>query len=223
MIRLILYPKIKTLVFCISLSERGTQSQHSNSYEDFLPLLEQSSITWADIKVDNIPKEIIEIADKFGFSHGLGKQLFAGSTDGRHFQGGYEDLDTEMGLLFPVIRTEDFNITIKPLMIFLKRGLVLTVRNRDIHIFHNLHRYAKTFFKKLPKNLQPIDWLSLILIRIIDENNKRNFEQLQEIDESSGDLTRNFKSDTPFRTDFGEKIIEMKHALITYLSGLWKL
>ena len=76
--------------------------------------------------------------------------------------------------------------------------------------------------EKLPQNLQPTDWLSLMLIRIIDENNERNFEQLQKMEEGSEDLTRDFKSENALRTDFGEKIVQMKQALITYLSGLWK-
>ncbi|MCJ7608741.1 hypothetical protein MUP00_03610 [Candidatus Bathyarchaeota archaeon] len=212
----------KNLSYCISLSGSSTQSIRSSYHEDFLPLIEQSSIAWVDIKVEEIHKEAIDIATKFGFSKETVKQLLTRSADGRRFQGGYQDFDTEMGLLFPVIRIEGFNVTINPLIILLKESLILTIRDRETHIFHNLHRYAETFLGKLPQNLQPTDWLTLMLIRIIDENNDRNFEQLQEIDEGSEDLTRDFKSDNVLRTDFGEQIVQMKHALITYLSGLWK-
>ena len=212
----------KNLSYCIYLSESGTQTKRSSYHDDFLPLIEQASISWVDIKVEDLHKEAIETAAKFGFSQDMVKQLLTRSTDGRRFQGGYQDFDTEMGLLFPVIRIEGFNVTINPLIILLKKSLILTLRNRETHIFHNLHRYAETFLERLPQNLQPTDWLTLMLIRIINENNERNFEQLQEIDEGSEELTRDFKSDNVLRTDFGEQIVQMKHALITYLSGLWK-
>ena len=212
----------KNLNYCISLSGSGTQSKRSSHHEDFLPLIEQSSISWVDIKVEEIHKEAIDIATKFGFSKEMVKQLLTRSADGRRFQGGYQDFDAEMGLLFPVIRIEGFNVTISPIFILLKKGLILTIRSYETHIFHNLHRYAETYLEKLPQNLQLTDWLSLMLIRIIDENNERNFEQLQKIEEGSEDLTQDFKSENVLHTDFGEKIVQMKQALITYLSGLWK-
>lgn len=212
----------KNLSYCIALSESGTQSKRFRYHEEFLPLIEQSSIAWVDIKVEDLQKEAIEITTKFGFSQEMVKQLLTRSTDGRRFQGGYQDFDTEMGLLFPIIRIEGFNVTINPLIILFKKSLILTIRSRETHIFHNLHRYAETYLGRLPQNLKLVDWLTLMLIRIIDENNERNFEQLQEIDEGSEDLTRDFKSDNVPRTDFGEQIVQMKHALITYLSGLWK-
>ena len=212
----------KNLSYCVTFSESGTQSKRSSHLEDFFPLIERSSIAWVDIKVEDLKKEVIEIAAKFGFSQEMVKQLLARSTDGRRFQGGYQDFDTEMGLLFPAIRVKGFDVTINPLFILLKKGLILTIRNREVHIFHNLHRYAETYLRRLPQNLQLVDWLTLILVRIIDENNERNFEQLQKIDEDSEDLTQSLKSDNVPRTDVGDQIVQMKHALIFYLSGLWE-
>jgi hypothetical protein len=59
-----------------------------------------------------------------------------------------------------------------------------------------LHRYAEAFLRRLPQNLKQADWLTLMLIRIIDENNGRNFEQLEEIDKGSEGLTKDLKDES---------------------------
>ncbi|MDQ1279513.1 MAG: hypothetical protein QG670_775 [Thermoproteota archaeon] len=211
----------KNFSYCATLSEIGTQSKRSSHLEDFFPLMNQASIAWVDIKVDDLQKEATGIAIKAGFSNEIVKQLLTRSTEGSQFHGGYFDFDTEMGLLFPVIRVIGFNVTISPLLVLLKNGLILTIRNRETHIYRNLHRYAETYFRRLPQDLEVVDWLTLVLIRIIDENNERNFDQLQKIDEGSEDLTKNLRSDNCTR-DVGDQIVHMKQAVVSYFSGLWE-
>ena len=207
--------------FCVTLSGSGTQIKRSTRLEDFLPLLEKSSIAWLDIKVDDFEKEAVETATKVGFSELLLKQLLTRLNDRVHFQGGYEDFDTEMGVLFPAVSVKGFDITVNPLCMLLKKGLILTIRGRDTHIFRNIHRYAETFMRRLPQKLHLDDWLTLLLIRTIDENNERNFEQLQEIDQGSEDLTKDLKSDDIVRATTGDQIYQMKLTLVKYLSCLW--
>jgi len=211
----------KDLAFCFTLAGSGTQIKRSSDIEDFFPLVKQSSIAWIDIKVDDLEKEAVEIATKAGFSELLLKQLLTRLKERVHFQGGYEDFDTEMGVLFPAVIVKGFDITVNPVFMLLKKGLVLTIRNRETHIFRNLHRYAETFLRRLPKKLHVEDSLTLLLIRIIDENNERNFEQLQEIDRGSESLTKDLKSDDIVRTAAGDQIYHMKLTLVKYLSCLW--
>lgn len=207
--------------FCVTLAGSGTQIKRSSHLEDFFPLMEQSSIAWVDIKVDDFEKEAVETATKVGFSELLPKQLLTRLKDRVHFQGGYEDFDTEMGVLFPAVSVKGFDITVSPLFMLLKKGLIVTIRGRETHIFRNLHRYAETFLRRLPKNLRQDDWLTLLLIRIIDENNERNFEQLQEIDKGSEDLTKDLKNDDIVSATAGDQIYHMKITLVKYLSCLW--
>ena len=201
--------------FCATLSKGGTQSIRSDHLEDFFPLTERASIAWVDYIVDDLEKEALETATKIGFSDLMVKQLLSNSRSG------YEDFDTEMGLLLPVFNVKGFDITINRLLVLLKKGLILTIRNRETISFRNIRRYAETFLRKLPKNLKQEDWLTLLLIRIIDENNSKNFEQLQEIDEGSEDLTQDLKGDTVPQPHVFDQIYQMKHALLQYLSGLW--
>lgn len=211
----------KNLSFCFTLARSGTQSKRSSHLEDFFPLIEQASIAWVDIKVDDFEKETIETGAKVGFSELLIKQLLTRLGDGTRFQGGYEDYDTELGLLLPAISVKGFDITVYPVLMLLKKNLIVTIRSNKTHVFRNLHRYAEPFLRRLPQNLKQVDWLTLMLIRIIDENNERNFEQLQEIDKGSEDLTRDLKDDSIERSAVGDQIYQMKLTLVRYLSCLW--
>jgi len=211
----------KNLSFCFTLTSGGTQSKRSRNLEDFLPLVEQASIAWVDVKLDNFEKEAVETGVKFGFSEMLIKQLLTRLGDGTRFQGGYEDYDTEMGLLLPAISVKDFDITINPVFMLLKKNLIVTIRSNKTHVYRNLHRYAEAFLRRLPRDLKQVDLLTLLLIRIIDENNERNFEQLQEIDKWSEGLTRDLKDEGIVRSTVGDQIYQMKLTLVRYLSCLW--
>ncbi len=207
--------------FCAILSDSGVQSKRSSYPEDLFPIIKQASVAWLDVKVDDFDGEALGTAIKVGFSEALVKQLLARLTDRLHFQGGYEDFDSEMGLLFPAVSVKGIDIEIRPILMLLKEGLILTIRSRETHIFHNVHRYAETFLRRLPQNLQLNDWLTLTLVRIIDENNERNLEQLHELDKSSEELTRDLRNDNIVRATVGDQIYQMKRTLVKYLSCLW--
>jgi len=211
----------KNLRFCVTRTRSGTQSRRSSHLDDFFPSIKQASIAWVDIKVDDFEKEIIETGIKVGFSELLIRQLLTRLTDKERFKGGYEDYDTEMGILLPAIRVKGFEITINPVLILLKKNLIVTIRSNETHVFHNLHRYAESFLKRLPRNLKQADWLTLMLTRIIDEDNERNFEQLQELDRGSEDLTKDLRGDSIVRSTVGDEIYQMKLTLVRYLSCLW--
>lgn len=207
--------------FCATRSKSGTQSKCSKNLEEFLPLIEEATIAWVDYIVDDFEKEAAKTAAKAGFSESLVTRLLKNIGDKAHARGGYEDVGAEMGLLLPSINVVGFQVTVKPLLILLKKNLVLTIHTMDLTHFFQLHRYAGGFLKKLPEKLQQNDWLTLLLIRIIDENNSMNFEQVAEIDEASDEVSRDL-ADTSFsRSLIGGKIYQMKHALVSYLLGLW--
>ena len=211
----------KKLSFCFTLTGTGTQSKRSSHLEDLLPLTEQASIAWLDIKLDDFEKEAMEKGVKVGFSELLIQQLLTRLGDGTRFQGGYEDYDKEMGVLLPAISVKGLDITVYPVLMLLKKNLVVTIRSNKTHVFRNLHRYAETFLKRLPQNPNQFDWLTLMLIRIIDENNERNFEQLQAIEKCSEDLTRDLKDESIVRSAVGDQIYQLKLTLVRYLSCLW--
>ncbi len=205
---------------CFTLEGSSAHSKRSSRIEDFFPLMDRASVSWVDIKVSDFEKETIDNAVKVGFSESLTKQLLTRLGDRARFQGGYEDYDTEMGILIPSIVVKGFAITVNPVLMLLRKNLLVTIRSKETHVFRNLHRYAEAFLRRL-QNRNPTDWLTLMLIRIIDENNERNFEQLQEVDKSSEDLTKDLRSDAIVPSVVGDQIYQMKLTLVRYLSCLW--
>ena len=201
--------------FCATLSKGDTQSLRSNDLEDFSPLIEKASIAWVDYIVGDFEKEAVEAATKFGFSDLLVTQLL------KNTRSGYEDFDIEMGVLLPAFQVKGFDIVINPLLILLKKGLIMTIRDRETIRLVQIRRYAETYMRNLPKNLKHEDWLTLLLIRIIDESKSKNFEQLRAIEEGSEDLTQDLKGDSVPSPHVLDQIYQMKHALLQYLSGLW--
>jgi magnesium transporter len=76
--------------------------------------------------------------------------------------------------------------------------------------------------KKIPVDVSAADKLTLLLMRIIDETNQRNFEHLRQIEERGDELNRDLMNPETPRDKLGPEIYEMKHALITYLNALWQ-
>jgi magnesium transporter len=207
--------------FCATRTKDSTQGIRSKNLDEFITAVEQANLAWIDYVVTDIEIESLKIATKLGFSETLVRRLLKDVVDKPLPKGGYEDLETEMGLLLPAISVKGFEVTVEPLLILLRNNLLLTIHTRELRHFYQLHRYAPAFFKKLPAKLPHNDWLTLLLIRIIDENNSMNFEQVAEIDEASDGVSRDLADPKTSRSLIGGKIYQMKHALVSYLLGLW--
>jgi magnesium transporter len=201
--------------FCAVLNEKGARSSYSTKIDDFTSLIDHASIAWIDYIVEDFEKDAIESAVKVGFTEQLIKRLLL------DIRGNYEDFDTEMGVVLPSIHAEGFDINVEPLLILLRDNLLLTIHTRKRSRFYQMRRYAGTYFKKLPQGMKTNDLITLLLVRIIDENNSWNFKQLQEMDERSDDLTVDLKDNNTVQPHVGDQISQMKHALMKYLSALW--
>lgn len=203
--------------FCVALGKDGsTTEKEARDVKDFLETVNASSVTWVDYIVDDLHRDGQKVAEELGFSGNVsGALLRAGRS-------GYEDLDTEMGLLIPAIIVEGFDVKIDYLLLLIRSNLVVTIHTTEVKRFFRLRRYAKIYMKKIKAPLPQKDKITMVLIRIIDENNARNFDHLREIEENADKVSEKLsKIDTP-REEIGKDIHLMKHALITYLSGLWE-
>jgi magnesium transporter len=152
---------------------------------------------------------------KLGFSELLVKNLLKSARSG------YEDFNNEMGLFLPAIHVEGFEVTLRPMLILLRKNLLVTLHTSETTRFFRVRRYATTLLKKLPPRMKQNDRMTMLLIRIIDESNARNFDYLQVIEEHGDQLSQELASSKTSRELIGNKIYMMKHALIVYLSGLW--
>jgi magnesium transporter len=201
--------------FCAILNKKGTQSSFSLKIDDFSSKIDHASVAWIDYIIDDFENEASKSAAKIGFSEELVKRLL------QDVRGNYEDIDTQLGLVLPVVHVEGFDINIEPLIILLRENLLVTFHTRSRSRFYLMRRYADKYLKKLPKSTKTVDLLTMLLVRIIDENNSWNFKQLQEMDERSDDLTMDLKNNNVVEPHVGDQVSEMKHALLKYLSALW--
>lgn len=190
-----------------------TESDTSSGLQEIMP---KAIVTWADCLVNDMAKDAWPVASQLGFSELLVNTLMAG------YYSGYEDYDTEMGLMLPAIQVHEFEVTLNPILVLVRRNLILTIHTLSVdRRFFRIRRYAETFLKKIPPDASPEDSLTTLLSRILDDNNERNFDHLREIEEQGDKLSQDLINPTTPRTEVGKKIYSMKHALITYLNGLW--
>lgn len=201
--------------FCGSILKGKTQSIRSEYIEDFEPFIKKAQIAWVDYIVEDFSKDASKTAQKMGFSELLVKSLL------KNIRSGYEDFETEMGLLLPAIHVKGFDVALEPQLMLIRKNIILTLHTRETTRFSHIRRYSETFMKKLSSGMKQNDKLTLVLVRIIDESNAKNFEHLQEIEETGDSLSHDLSDAKISRAVIGEKIYQMKHALIIYLSGLW--
>lgn len=204
--------------FCVALpSSGGTFRTDAESPAGFLETVESSAIAWVDYRTDDFDKDTPLAAAQLGFSDLLISSLTGGSRLT------YQDFDTEMGLKLPSIQVRHFKVTPHPLLIFLRKNFLLTIHPLNVdRRFTRLRRYADTVLRKIPAEACAADRRTILLTRIIDENNDRNFEHLREIEERGGELNEDMMDPATPREKLGPEIYKMKHALITYLNALWE-
>jgi magnesium transporter len=204
--------------FCVALSSSGTIfKSDAESAADFIDVLKDSVIAWVDRWTDDFNKDASLAATQLGFS----EALIASLTGESRLT--YEDFDTEMGIKLPSIQVRQFEVEAHPLLMLMHKNFVFTIHPHSVdRRFTRLRRYSDIVLKKIPGNVLPADKLTLLLMRIIDETNQRNFEHLRQIEERGDELNKDLmNSETP-RDKLGPEIYDMKHALITYLNALWQ-
>ncbi len=184
--------------------------------QEFLNYVQTSNLTWINFSVNDVEKDGNEIATAFGFSDTLVPTLLKG------YFANFEDRDVELGILLPAVRVRKVDFACFPLIVLVRKNLILTIHAETVHRLVNFLRYAEVYLRKLPESMPPEDKLTLMLCRIIDENNNRNFEQLREIEDQADWLSESLLDAKIDRNMLGKNIYEMKHTLITYLNTLWR-
>jgi magnesium transporter len=202
--------------FCVVLVGGQTRRKESDNVEDFRDLIAGASVAWVDYVVNDFDSEVFEISRALGFSDALTRNLLSSSP-----KSNYEDFDTEMGMILPAIFLRGFDVKLLSLLILIHENLIVTLHTTEVTRFLRARRYATTFLRKIPQNILLQDKITLLLIRIVDENNSRNFDHLREIEEHGDKLSEELANPKTPRDLMGQKIYQMKHALIVYLRGLW--
>jgi magnesium transporter len=205
----------KPLSFCIILNRDGRIDRLMDLLiEDYLSAIKDASIAWIDYSTQDDDKSIEHIAQIAGFSKIPIPKLTTG------FYSAYEDYDTELGIMLPSVTMKAERMKVHPLFVLIRDNVVITVHNEEINRLLRFSRYATPFFKRIASQ-EIIDKITLILERIIDENNDRNFEYLREIEMHGDAISKSLIEENVTKKKIAHSIYQMKHILIDYLNVLW--
>ncbi len=206
---------VKPATMCVFTKQDGQVEKLVDlPLSDYLTITAPACVAWIDVTTPDVEKDLEKIAGSLGFTQLPLVKVLSG------FFSSYEDVETELGLMLPSVIVKDFEVNVKPLVVMLRGNLVVTVHSSEVHRLMRFARYAPTFVKKIKAEAR-VDKASLILERIIDENNDRNFEYLREIEKHGDDISRRLIDEEIDKRLVAEEIYKMKHVLITYLNVLW--
>lgn len=209
-------PGVTKPCLCVGVLENGqTQKFDVDNPAELRENLRGFSLAWVDYRTDTLRDEAASVAASLGFNPLLPASLLQDQY------ASYEDFDVELGLMLPVIKVDKIEVITSPLLILIRKNFILTIHATNLTRFERLGRYAETFLKKIPMNLSTFDKLTILLIRIIDQNNEKNFEHLRYIEEEGDNISEMLSDPKTPRFQLGPQIHQMKHALITYLNTMW--
>ncbi len=202
---------------CVVLKKRDKSffRYPADTPEECIPLLQSSQLAWVDFGVEDVYRDGQRIAQICGFTEGLARRLLSDDKSN------YYDFNEEFGMRFPSVQVEAFEVRVVPMVVFVREGFVLTIHAQTSNRLVKFSRYADSFFKKIPKDAGAPEQLTILLARIINENNDRNFDYLRELEEQGDALSSKLVQNEVERAQIGKDVYKMKHALIRYLDTLW--
>lgn len=191
----------------------------ADSPGEFLPRLAQSNLAWVNFAVDDLKKDGARIAQLLGFSGQLVDTLLDDNMAGN-----YEDRESEFGLRLPVVKVKGAQMETEALLILVRWGFILSLHQAGrVNRMVRLSRYADTFMRKIPPDRPMPDKLTIVLTRLLAENNERNADALRLIQEQ-GDLVGASLLDQTGagREHVAKQVYDVKHILVKYLDSLWE-
>jgi len=202
--------------FCVAMLNSGNVVRcEGDSPSEFLGIINDSKVAWVNFTLSDVERESAETASAFGFNSKIVSNML---SDYSH---NYEDFDVELGIKLPAVTVKHLDVKVNPLLILIRKGLILTMHGSEVVRLVRFSRYAHTFIRKIDYSGPWQDVLTTVLLRIIDENNNRNFDHLREIQEEGDELSRELMDPQTPRERLGSEIYKMKHALISHLNSLW--
>jgi len=206
---------IASKAFCASLTgKRKTSKRGGTSIDEFLEQIQKADVSWVDFAAADI-EEAEATAVALGFSRSLVPNLL------KEQPSAYEDFDTELGLLVPALWVRGLEVMKSPLLILIRKGLIATIHSAQVTRFRRSRRYAETLLRWAAKGRRLNDKMTLILARLIDENNDKNFDHLRAIEKEGDRISESLIDMKAPRSAIAPEIYGMKSALLTYLDALW--
>ncbi len=202
---------------CVALPHTGKPTRIiGSSPTEFISSLHGATLAWINFAVQDVTTDGPEIASRLGFSASLVPAVLKG------YLANFLDNETELGIMVPAVRVFKLDMKSYPLIILVRKDLIVTIHSREVERLVQFARYADVYLRKLPESMSLEDKLTNMLCRILDENNSRNFEYLREIEEQGDEMAELLLNPKTGRMEIGKQIYDLKHTLISYLNTLWR-
>ena len=198
------------------LQTEGTPFKKPNvQFDEVTQTISLGNLTWIECVVDNIVEETPKILANLGITMDT-SILLSG------YMSSYEDRGDTLGLMLPFVVTGANKTQTAPLLIFIKKDLVVTIHDDYGGKITRLYNYSNTLLRKLPK--EPENWAdrqSILLARIMDELIETNFSILRLIVERTEQLELDLAGSRQVQRDLSIEMSDMKTSVLTFLNAVW--
>ncbi len=173
------------------------------------------NLTWIECVVDSITTETPKILENLGITMDPAVLLSG-------YVSSYEDRGETLGLMLPFVVTGNNKTQTSPILIFIKKDLIVTIHDDHGGKIARLYSYSSTLLRKLPKDPQHwADRQTILLARIIDEISETNFSILRLIVERTEQLELDLAGSRQIERDLSLELSNMKTSLLTFLNAVW--
>jgi len=198
------------------IAEQGVPyKKESIQLEEAAQTLSIGNLTWIECVVDDIVTEAPKILEKLDIKMDP-KVLLSG------YVSAYEDIGDTLGIMLPFIVTGDSRTQTSPVLIFMKKDLIVTIHDDYGGKITKLYNYSTSLMRKLPK--EPEHWAdrqTILLFRLMDEVRETNFSSLRTIVEQAEQLEIDLAGPRQVERDVGFEISNMKRSLLPFLNAVW--
>jgi len=165
--------------------------------------------------VDNIIGETPKILEKLNITMDP-SVLLSG------YVSSYEDRSDTLGLMIPFVVPGNNKTLTAPILIFMKKDLIVTIHDDYGGKITRLYNYAPTLLRKLPKEADSwADRQTILLARIIDEISESNFSILRLIVERAEQFEIDIAGSRQVTRDISLELSNVRTSLLTFLNATW--
>ena len=183
--------------------------------EDAAKRVSDGTFTWIECVVDDIVNETPKILQKLEINMDPSLLLSGYVT-------AYEDAGDTLGIMLPFIVTGDSRTQTSPVLIFVKKDLIVTIHDDYGGKITKLYNYSTSLMRKLPKEQEQwADRQTILLFRLLDEVSETNFSILRTIVEQAEQLELDLAGSRQSDRDVGFELSNMKRSLLTFLNAVW--
>ena len=177
-------------------------------------VVESGTLTWIECVVDDIVNETPGILEKLKIDMDPSVLLSGYIT-------AYEDIGDTLGIMLPFIITGDSRTQTTPILIFMKKDLIVTIHDDYGGKIAKLYNYSNSLMRKLPKESEQwADRQTILLFRLMDEVSETNFSILRTILEQAEQLELDLSGSRQTDRNVSDELSNMKRSLLTFLNAV---